>query len=320
MKTHSPSFGSGTSVIEYPNFQHAYSVLEHFFHTSSTKPRALLIVGPPGAGKSYLLETFLREHPVEDTDEMTRVPALCIEAPPENTVSGLLGDLLEEMGDPVPDSCAIRARRSRLTKLIKQQGTKIAFIDEAQDLTPKSGADAKSKNIKLLKHLMNATNIPFVLTGTMDAVALLKADTQLRGRIKDVVTLPYFDCMTPDNALDFADYIQSLLTTYPRTVRGFSFCKEDEEKNLVLNKNIKPLIRLALATDGCQRRIHDLFERVLHRTSKDEVVKIGHLAESWNMEQLLTDDLSFNPLDTDVAFAKVREEAQYRGLYDSDNF
>lgn len=154
----------------------------------------------------------------------------------------------------------------------------------------------------------------------MEALELLKADTQLRGRIKEVVTLPYFNCMTQNNALDFADYIQGLLTTYPRTVRGFSFCHEDKDKNLVLSKNIKALIRLAVASDGCQRRIHDLFERVLYRTTENEIVKIEHLAQSWNMEQLLTDNLDFNPLDTKVAFSKVMEEAQYRGLYDSDNF
>ena len=320
MNSNLPLTPFGESIVEYPAFQQAYETLTHFYENTSKKPRAVLLVAPPGAGKTFLADLFVKDHPPEDSDEMTRVPVVYVEVPPENTLTGLLGDILKTIGDPLPDSCKIRQRRDRIIKQFKQQNIRLLIIDECQDLEPKSGGDAKSKNIRFLKYIMNATKVPVILTGTLEAKSLLSADAQLRGRIKEVVELSYFNCLNQDNALDFADYLDGVLQSYPRKVEGFSFTQVDAEGDLKLKDNINNLIRLNLATDGCQRLIHDLLERLLRFTDDDEVITQHHFAEYWHLGGLLEEKLEFNPFNSEISLEKVRKEAEHRGLYDRDKF
>tara|TARA_R110002167_G_scaffold137654_1_gene324744 strand:+ start:40358 stop:41347 length:990 start_codon:yes stop_codon:yes gene_type:complete len=318
----------GETVVEYPAFTLAFNKLTQFFNSRSNKPRGLLIVGPSGAGKSFLTEYFRHKHPVIDTDEATLRPVLYIETPPKTSLGDILSEMLVAMGDPIPESGTIPQRRRRLRQLLALQGTLMIFIDESQDLVPKSGADPKTQTIKLLKGLMNDTKIPLVLTGTLDAKDLITADAQIRTRIKSIVELDYFRCWTPDSALDFADYWQNLLDTFPRNVRDFRFCHEDDDGNISLDEDIINLIRMNLATNGCQRRIYDLLEEVKFQTTDKDVITKAIFAQAWETfsglegpgsnPEVQLDTLTFNPFEASPK--KVIEEAQFRGLYDANNF
>lgn len=310
----------GDFVVNYPAYKTAIDVLEHHFATNSSKPRAVLVHGPTGVGKSFIIKKLMEAHKAKDSLELTTVPIVFVETPAENTVNGLLLSLLTALGDPEPTVGATASKRSRLFHQLKTLKTKLIFIDEAQDLIPKSGADGKSKIIKFLKNIMNGTNVPFILVGTSNLLEILGADDQIKTRVKDIVRLSYFNCFNPDQALDFADYLSSLLLTFPRKIEGFDFCYENSDGELVLDKDICNLVRLALATDGCQRRIHDLLERVADHTSPDEVITRQHFEKYWNLADLLLKRLDFNPFSKTVGFEQVAKEAQLRGLYDRDNF
>lgn len=310
----------GDYVVRYPAFKAANDVLDHYFATDSSKPRAVIVHGPSGVGKSFLINRMLQVHKAEDSVEMTTAPIVSVETPAENTIGGLLVSFLAALGDPEPAVGATASKRSRLLRLLKTLKTRLIIIDEAQDLIPKSGVDAKSKIVKLLKNMMNSTTVPFVMVGTSNLLEILAADVQIKSRVKDIVQLSYFNCLSQEQALDFADYLSSLFSTYPRKVEGFDFCHEDPQGDLVLNKDICNLVRLALATDGSQRRLHDLFERIAAHTKPDEVITRKHFAKYWNLADLLEEKLSFNPFDETVGFEKVVKEAQLRGIYDRDNF
>src|SRR5690606_34113732 len=146
-----------------------------------------------------------------------------------------------------------------------------------------------------LKNIMNGTSVTFILVGTPNLLEILAADEQIKTRVKEIVQLSYFNCFDPEQTLDFADYLSSLLSTYPRKVEGFDFCHESQQGELVLNKDICNLVRLALATDGCQRRIHDLLERIAAHTKPNEIITREHFAKYWNLADLLVERLDFNP-------------------------
>lgn len=318
----------GETVVKYPSFLQALTKLTQFFNSRSGKPRGLLIVGPSGAGKSFLTEYFRHMHPIIDTDEATSRPVLYIETPPKNSLGDILSELLHGMGDPLPESGTIPQRRRRIKQLLISQGTQIIFIDESQDLVPKSGADPKTQTIKLLKGLMNDTKIPLVLTGTPDAKELMSADRQIRTRIKSIIELKYFNCWTPNSALDFADYWQNLLDSFPRAVHGFQFCHEDDKGDIELDEDIINLLRINLATNGCQRRIYDLLEEVASLSTNNDAITKETFAQAWEMFSQLEEPghntknllgiLSDNPFTATPK--KVIEEAQFRGLYDANNF
>ncbi|WP_134051647.1 TniB family NTP-binding protein [Rheinheimera aquimaris] len=310
----------GDYVVSYPAFKTAIDVLERSFATNSSKPHAVIVHGPSGVGKSFLINRMLEVHKVEDTVELTAVPIVSVETPAENSINGFLISFLTALGDPAPTLGVTGSKRSRVLNLLKKLNTKLIIIDEAQDLIPKSGADAKSKLIKLLKNMMNLTKIPFAMVGTSNLLEIRTADIQIKTRVKEIVQLSYFNCFDTEQTLDFADYLSSLLSTYPRKVEGFDFCHESQQGELVLNKDICNLVRLALATDGCQRRIHDLLERIAVHTKTDEVITREHFAKYWNLADLLEEKLDFNPFAKTVGFEKVAKEAQLRGIYDRDNF
>lgn len=310
----------GDYVVSYPAYKAANDVLEHYFTTESSKPRAVLVHGPSGVGKSFIIKKLMEAHKAKDSLELTTVPIVFVETPAENTMNGLLQSLLKALGDPAPKTGLVTNKKHRLSVLLAKLKTKLIVIDEAQDLIPKSGADAKSQNIKLLKNMINDTGIPFILMGTSNLLEILATDTQIKTRVKDIVKLSYFNCFNQEQALDFADYLSSLLLTYPRKVEGFDFCHENPEGELVLNKDICNLVRLSLATDGCQRRIHDFLERVAAHTTPDEVITREHFAKYWNLANLLEQELKFNPFLKTVGFEQVAKEAQLRGLYVRDNF
>jgi hypothetical protein len=310
----------GDFVVNYPAYKTAIDVLEHHFATNSSKPRAVLVHGPTGVGKSFIIKKLMEAHKAKDSLELTTVPIVFVETPAENTMNGLLQSLLKALGDPEPKTGLVTDKRHRLSMLLAKLKTRLVVIDEAQDLIPKSGADAKSQNVKLLKNIMNVTNVPFVLVGTSNLLEILGVDDQIKTRVKDIVKLSYFNCLNPDQALDFADYLSSLLLTFQRKIEGFDFCHENSDGELILNKDICNLVRLSLATDGCQRRIHDFLERIATHTTPNDVITREHFEKYWNLADLLSKRLDFNPFSKTVGFEKVAKEAQLRGLYDRDKF
>lgn len=305
-------------VVWYPRFKTAYDTLVHFMNFGGRDEEALLISAPVGTGKSFLLEQIQRDFPMIETDERSERPVLYIRVPPENTLGGLLSNLLAAMGDPLPTACSIAARRQRLKRLMKAQNTRIIFIDEAQSAVPKSGGHDKSENIKLLRELTDDLHIPIVLTGKEDVVDIFEVDSALRSRVRCTLHLAYFSCKTPEDALDFADYMDVLLGMFPRKLHGFTFITETGEDEIALSSNINNLIRLMLASHGSQRSIKYLLKSVIETSASDEVITTEHFARIFYMANNLEKPLRFNPFD--APFSKVKAEAEKRGLYDHAAF
>ncbi|WP_411992063.1 TniB family NTP-binding protein [Agarivorans sp. DSG3-1] len=304
-------------VIWYPRFKQAYDTLVHCLRWGGNDAEALLLSGPVGTGKSYLLQQLERDFPTTETDEQTFRPVLYASIPPENTLSGLLGELLAAMGDPMPTRCKIVDRRLRLKQLVTQQKTRMIALDESQNVVPRTGADDKSANIKLLRELIDDLTIPIVFAGK-DAVSLIAADDALRSRVRCKLSLDYFTCRTAEDALDFADYLEGLLNFFPRKLHGFNFINELPEGDISLSDNINNLVRIVLVTEGSPRTLRYLLREVIETTQADEVVTTEHFKKALSMANNLDIPLRFNPFD--VAFSKVKKEAEKRGLYDSDAY
>ena len=305
-------------VVWYPNFKRVYDDVLHRMMFGGRREEMLIVQGPVGTGKSFLREVIERDFLPIKTDERTSVQVLSCRYPPEKTITGLLGNLLEGMGDPVSDSCSVVRRRQRLKKQIKEQNTRLILIDEAQTMLPRGGGDEKTIGFKVLRELTDDLRIPIVLLGTEETSEVIKLDNALCSRVRSVFTLQRFSCKEYDDALDFADYISVLISHFPRKVHGWDFVEFHDDGGISLAPNINNLIRLVLATNGSQRSLKYLLSELIERTLPATRVTMKHCAEYYYSANNHEDKLNFNPFDADIK--KVIKEAEKRGLYDSDNF
>lgn len=306
-------------VVWHEQFEHIYKTLEHFYEYGGNEEVGVLVYGPVGVGKSFLLKKFQAAHPPIDEPEKTCHRVIYIRVAPENTLSGLLGDILDALGDPAPTNCNVGSRRRRVKKQFTAQGVKMLMVDESADIIPRKGADDKTANIKLLRELTDDLKIPIILAGKESAKAIFEADEALCSRVPCRLSLSYFSCVNLDEALKFADYLDGLLSLMPRKFHGLTFIKDDDEGYANLGPSFNNLVRLVLATEGSPRAIRYLLKNVLTKTSLEKIVTMKDFADVWFMSNNLKRPLNFNPF-AETSFQKIQKEAEKRGLYDRHEF
>lgn len=303
----------------HPNFEAGMDAILNVMKYRGTKPYGVMIIGDPGCGKSFLLETVQRKHPELFTRRRTEVPMVCIDSPPEIATSAFYSDLLEGLGDKCADEGTPKALRRRVKKLLKNLNTQVIGIDEAHDFLPSSGLSSTSKAVKTIKWLMNNTKVPLVLAGKPNTKDLLDIDDQLESRFVQVIKLENFSCVNEERSLDSADFFDGLFSVFPRNVIGMSFLGEVEgiktdEPEYQLNDNYENLLRFILATSGNPRLINMLLMDVIESTKKGGTLNISDFAPSWDKVLKSKMKMNINPFISPLKL--VYEEAEIRGLYE----
>ena len=302
----------------HPQFEAGIEAILNVMKYRGTKPFGVMIIGNPGCGKTFLLDTIKRMHPEIFTRRKTEVPFVCIDSPPEITPSTIYSEILEAMGDECADEGTVKSLRRRIKKLTKNLDTKLLGIDEAHHFLPSSGLTKTSTVLKVIKWLMNNTEVPLVLAGKPDAKSLLDFDDQLKDRFLEVVKLESFSCVTLDKSLDSADFFDGLFSVFPRKTTGMEFLEESEnddgEIEYKLNNNFSNLLRFILATSGNPRLINKMLLEVIESTNKDDVLAIADFAEAWDKTLKSKMEFHFNPFTADYSVVKSMTIA--RGLYE----
>ena len=302
----------------HPNFEAGINALSNVMKYKGVKSYGVMILGDPGCGKTFLLDTFQRMHPDIFTRRKTEVPMVRIDSPPEINAGSMYSELLEALGDPCADEGAPKSLRKRLKKLLKNLNSKLMSIDEAHDFLPSSGLSKTSIVLKVIKWLMNNTNVPLILAGKPETKNLLDCDDQLEGRFLEVIKLENFSCITTEKSLDSADFFDGLFSVFPRQTIGLEFLDEfesaDGEFHYKLNNNFSNLLRFVLATSGNPRLINKLLLEVIESTNKKDVLAIADFAPAW--EKILQSKMvfNFNPFTADLSV--VKKNASERGLYE----
>jgi hypothetical protein len=194
-------------VLAHPVLMSAYgSVMSLINH--AVVP-IIEVVGPTGVGKSTLLKKLNLELINQYTEAMKTdpgfIPVIMVEAPaPDNGTfhwgdfyKRLLKSLQETMIDCKLSEAAYggtvpRSQKGRTTsdmrwlveQSIKQRGTKIVIIDEAQHLTKVANARRLSDQMDTVKSLSSLTGVQFVMVGTYELLTLLNRNGQLSRRTR----------------------------------------------------------------------------------------------------------------------------------------
>jgi len=181
--------------IRYPLFNTILAEMQRCFDESVDYPEPLcmLITGEAGVGKSTLLTTFHAANMPFASGDRTETPVLLASVPLPATIAGLFTSLLSSLQAPFPDRGNIEYKRRRLIELLERCRTRLVILDEFQHLVERGTRQRIEAVADAIKSLINATRIPFVLTGVPGAQAVLEFSPQLAGRFPLRVEIPVFN-------------------------------------------------------------------------------------------------------------------------------
>jgi len=141
----------------------------------------MLLKGQSGAGKSSIIEWFLKRNPMYEEDKKFVQPVVRASVPPKPDVSSLGQEILNGLGDPYSDSSTKESRRRRIYTLMKNLGVKLLILDEVQHFVDHGGASALEVT-NWFKMLVSETQIPVVLVGLPRSEDLLTRNEQMARR------------------------------------------------------------------------------------------------------------------------------------------
>lgn len=247
-------------VVEHPAYKQILNQLELVrLSKGLVDLRGSLFLANTGVGKTFTLSNF-----VAGCDEGKVV---VIDSPPEITLNSIIEELLEALRDPKPETGTVTMKRRRLRRLLEEREIQMIIIDEIQDLLPRGKLDDKTRGIKLIKWLMNNTNIPVALAGLPYCITILQADKQIASRFNNVIELHSYSMLNDSEKLKYFTFMKSLLSAFPRPVK----CLMNESG----------LKRFLLATNGLPRTIKSTLTTAIQLTEKDQEVDREVLSVVW---------------------------------------
>lgn len=217
------------------------ALLEEFLETHrATKPLVapgekkanLLLTGQAGNGKTALLQEFVTRHPGHSTPSVELSPVIRIEAtsPGEGR---LLSAILRGLSyDEDWDRGTIDAKLRRVLNGLHMCRVELLAIDEFHNML--NGGKRMYESLRIIKTISNLLQLPIVLSGTDDALMVLRSDPQFLTRF-EVVKLPLWE----DNQA-YVDFLYRFEATLSLSKPSHLYGKEKAPVILELSKAIDP--------------------------------------------------------------------------------
>ncbi|MBM7842183.1 TniB family NTP-binding protein [Herpetosiphon giganteus] len=168
--------------VNYPRWNTLLQLIEECHNTQpySAEPPCILIVGPTGAGKTKLHESYRQRYKSITTEFGRIIPILCGEIPAYATISSLLTALLTGLGDPRPDRGTIDGKTIRLKNLIRDCQVQLFILDEVQHFIDRDNKKILLNVSNWLKALIKDTKVACILVGLEgEANKVVDANPQL---------------------------------------------------------------------------------------------------------------------------------------------
>ncbi|MGK2233216.1 TniB family NTP-binding protein [Colwellia polaris] len=305
-------------VCKHPAYVKAWNAIEQLERYRGIKPKLILVQGSTGAGKTFVSEQVRATRPPVISDTISILPVAYVDVSLASTIGSVLTSLLSQLGAPTPNSGTIAKRMLEVSTLMKTMKVELIILDEIQDWIPKSGVTPKSEVYLFFKSCLNQWKIPFLILGTEDSQDIF-IDEQLKDRCLPFQTLPIFNCVGAKGILNFGALIESMLSKFPRKVKGMNFVKKSTNEKgkpelSLVKKNRGLLLRLCLATKGKLRLTSDLLTECIYQTQEDEVVDMEVLETAYNYS--INGIEHANPFDEYTSMRTVIKQLKKRGLYE----
>ena len=252
--------------IKHGAFNKALEILHQCFNLSGFEAIGALILGEPGLGKSFVMRYFLVDiysrAEFQATAELTPLPVLYIRVPGRPTINRVVEKLLETAGLPAPTYRSKGSALVRLSRVIREQGTRMIIFDECQHLLKEHALIRTNDVINFIKVVMDEHALSIVFAGHPNAKNLLAQFPEINQRLSLIqmeLKAFSFDDTGMSNFKSFKSYIKTIQAKLSSL--NITEIKLAEEGMYS---------RLWLATKGIPRHIHQLLTRILLQHSEGQ--------------------------------------------------
>ena len=231
-----------SQVLAHPMLGSVYDAVLSLIQSAAVP--IVEIVGPTGVGKSTLIKKLRTELLKQFSEAMTNnpglIPVIMVEAPSPDSGKFHWGDfyrrLLKASFEPMIGHKSLNSidgespvglrKTGTITELrwaveqcIKQRGTKVVIIDEAQHLTKVAGARPLQDQMDTVKSLSSLSGVQFVMVGTYELLTLLNQNGQLARRTR-CIHFRRYDFEKPGDRQTLVNLLAMFESRLPVTAAG----------------------------------------------------------------------------------------------------
>jgi Cdc6-like AAA superfamily ATPase len=152
----------------------------------------LFISGETGLGKTTICNNYVAKFPKGKDENGAVIPVLYTSMPTSPTPKGLTTQMLNDIECPAWYMGVLIKQKIRLVELVKDCKVQLVIMDELQHVIDPDSEDVLSKVSNLLKELINLLQVPIVMVGLPESVAVLTSNRQLGRRVSQREELTEF--------------------------------------------------------------------------------------------------------------------------------
>lgn len=228
----------------------------------------ILVHGESGVGKSALTHALVEygaKHYHPDAVLRTQLSTGA-------TIKGVISDLLESFGDPLPKRGDVRDLITRLKDSIVGRKCRLIEIDETQHLMPGGNPSRYLiDNILNSFKILDDTGVSFVLAGTDDILSLWSADKQIRSRFQvpfELSALKY-----PDGRASWRGIVAKFDETIEQHGMEIDCADHADHLHAACNGCMRPLVLIltTAVTTACARGSLVITANDLHSAAMTQV-------------------------------------------------
>jgi hypothetical protein len=193
--------------VLHTDFADGEALLDELFAISPNINQAYIatIFAEPGLGKSTLFRDLSARHPStkihEEYGTRKTTPVLVISAEEGCTVRKVVDTMCVALGEPTTTSNTASYLKTKALTLLKEHGTVLLGIDEAQEFLNNSTRSGVKSVVSFVRSLAESTQIPLVLMGTPSYGNFVFASSDVNRRVKRSHTLHLMGSPVNDSTL-----------------------------------------------------------------------------------------------------------------------
>lgn len=196
--------------IMHRNFNTAYEYVHGIVSRGVQGERLItLLLGPPRAGKSLILQLLLEDFPLRTQDGHRVIPVIRVPTPVRPTKKAMAEAIVEALDSRKYGRQSADQMTSRARFLLTVAQTRVIIFDEIQHVVERHSSKSWYEVADWLKTLSDELNLTLVLVGLPSAREIITVNHQLRDRADPAhILYPYNWNRKPD----IAEFCRCLLS------------------------------------------------------------------------------------------------------------